>query len=66
MKQDQFNRIEGKAAYIGFEDMCMYLVEIGKLDLATLTLDEAFEASRRQVAGYRKALKSDLKNEAPF
>lgn len=66
MRQDQFTRIESAAAYVGFEAMCMYLAEIGKLDLNTLTTDEAFEAARRQVAGYRKALKDDLKNEAPF
>ena len=66
MRQDDFSRIESKAAFIGFEAMCLYLAEIGKLDLNELTTDEAFEAARRQVAGYRKALMVDLKNEAPF
>lgn len=66
MRQDDFSRIESMAAFAGFQAMTEYLIQIGKLDLNDLTTDEAFEAARRQVAGYRKALKDDLKNEAQF
>lgn len=66
MKQDQFNRIESLAAQKGGEEAGMFLDEIGKTDLATLTVDEYCEFNRRHTAGYRKALASSLREEAPF
>ncbi|WP_420959343.1 DUF6511 domain-containing protein [Brucella sp. IR073] len=66
MKQDQFDRIESLAAGKGGQRAGGYLEEIGKTDLKTLTVDEWHEFCRRLVAGYRNALKEDLKNEAAF
>ena len=66
MKQDQFSRLESLAAGKGGEDGGQFLDDIGKTDLATLSPDEWHEFCRRLVAGYRKALQSSLKNEAPF
>ncbi len=66
MKQEKFSRIESLAAQKGGDEGGAYLDQIGKSDLATLTIDEWCELNRRIVAGYRRALKSDLKNEAPF
>lgn len=66
MKQDDFNRIESLAAGKGGNEGGAYLEQIGKTDLAVLTPDEWFEFCRRIVSGYRKALKDDLKSEAPF
>lgn len=66
MKQDQFSRIESMAAGKGGEEGGAFLDDIGKTDLASLSPDEWFEFCRRIVAGYRKALKHDLKGEAPF
>lgn len=66
MKQDEFNRIESLAAGQGGAEAGKYLEQIGKTDLATLLPEEWFEFCRRVVAGYRKALKGNLKDEAPF
>ena len=66
MKQDQFSRLESLAAQKGGDEGGAYLDQIGKSDLATLTIDEWCEFNRRVVAGYRKALINDLKGEAPF
>lgn len=66
MKQDQFSRLESLAAGKGGEEGGQFLDDIGKTDLATLTPDEWHEFCRRLVAGYRKALVTGLKNEAPF
>ncbi len=66
MKQDVFNRIESLAAGRGGEEGGAYLDQIGKTNLETLTPDEWYEFLRRIIGGYRKALKNDLKNEAPF
>jgi len=63
MKQDQFTRLESLAASRGGEEGGAFLDSIGKTDLAQLTQAEWFEFCRRIVAGYRKALKDDLKNE---
>lgn len=40
MKQDQFSRLESKAAGKGGEEAGQFLDSIGKTDLATLTIDE--------------------------
>ena len=66
MKQDDFTRIESLAAQKGGEEGGAYLDEIGVTDLAKLTPDCWAEFCRRLVAGYRKALVRDLRNEAPF
>lgn len=66
MKQEDFSRLESLAAGRGGENGGAYLDTIGKTDLATLTEAEWFEFCRRVVAGYRIALKTDLKEEPPF
>jgi hypothetical protein len=66
MKQDEFTRAESRAAQKGGEEGGEFLDGIGKSDLATLTIDEWSEFNRRVVAGYRKALIQEIKNEAPF
>jgi hypothetical protein len=70
MKQDQFSRLESIAAGKGGNEGGAYLDDIGvemfKRDGSAMTIDEYFEFCRRIVAGYRKALIEDLKNEAPF
>lgn len=66
MKQDQFSRLESLAAGKGGDEGGAFLDSIGKTNLESLTPDEWFEFCRRIVAGYRKALIADLKNEAPF
>lgn len=66
MRQDDFDRIESLAAGKGGQKAGAYLDEIGKTDLKALSFDEWCEFCRRLVAGYRCALKEDLKNEAPF
>lgn len=66
MKQDDFTRIESLAAGKGGEKAGAFLEEIGKFSLADLTPDEWFEFCRRLVGGYRTALKTDLRDEAPF
>lgn len=66
MKQDEFTRIESLAAGQGGAAGGEYLDEIGETDLAKLTPDQFFEFNRRVVAGYRKALMHDLRDEAPF
>lgn len=66
MKQDQFDRIESLAAQRGGDEGGQYLESIGRTNLETLTIDEWCEFCRRVVAGYRKALINDLRNEAPF
>lgn len=66
MKQDEFSRVESLAAGEGGAEGGAYLDEIGKTDLASLTPDEWFEFCRRIVRGYRKALQTKLRDEAPF
>lgn len=66
MKQNEFTRIESLAAGAGGEEGGAFLDSIGKTDLATMSDAEWFEFCRRIVAGYRKALKTTLKDEAPF
>lgn len=66
MKQDDFTRLESLAAQEGGTEGGEYLDQIGKSDLATLSIEEWAEFCRRVVAGYRKALKVKLKDEAPF
>ena len=66
MKQEDFTRIESLAAQKGGDEAGQYLDEIGVFDLEKLTPDCWAEFCRRMVAGYRKALQSDLRNEAPF
>lgn len=66
MKQDDFTRIESLAAQKGGDAATDFLDQIGKTDLVTLTVDEFCELWRRVVAGYRKALMNDLRDEAPF
>lgn len=66
MKQDTFTRIERLAVEKGGEEAGEFLDAIGRTDLSTMTSDEWGEFCRRLVAGYRNALISGLKNEAPF
>lgn len=66
LPQDRFSRLESLAAGKGGEEGGEFLDTIQKSDLASLTPDEWFEFCRRIVAGYRKALVSSLKDEAPF
>ena len=66
MKQDHFERLDSLAAGKGGEKAGEYLEQIGKTDLATMNQTEWFEFCRRLVAGYRSALKNDLRDEAPF
>jgi len=63
MKQDEFTRIESLAAGRGGEAAGAFLEQIGKTDMAQLTRAEWFEFCRRLVAGYRKALKNNLRGE---
>tara|TARA_B100000378_G_scaffold242132_1_gene211244 strand:- start:334 stop:675 length:342 start_codon:yes stop_codon:yes gene_type:complete len=64
MKQDRFSDIESLAAQDGGNEGLWFLEEIGKTDLTTLTIDEVCEFKRRVVAGYRNALKNNLRREA--
>lgn len=66
MPADQFSHLESRAAIRGGEVAGEYLEQIGKTDLATLTPEEFWEFCRRVVAGYRVALQTELRNEAPF
>lgn len=66
MKQDDFTRIESLAAQKGGDEGGAYLDQIDKTDLSLMTPDEWCEFCRRVVAGYRKALATDLADEAPF
>ncbi len=66
MQQDKFSRIESLATGKGGEEGGQFLDDLGKTDLATLNEGEWFEFCRRIVAGYRKALIADLRNEVPF
>lgn len=63
MKQDEFSRLESIAAQEGGNEGLWYLEDIGKTDLALLTIDEMCEFKRRVVAGYRKELKARLSGE---
>lgn len=65
MKQDQFTRIESLAAQEGGNEGLWYLEDIGKTDLALLSVEEMCEFKRRIVAGYRKELKARLSGEVP-
>lgn len=60
MRQDEFSRLESIAAQEGGNEGLWYLEDIGKTDLATLTIDEICEFKRRVIAGYRKALKAQM------
>ncbi|WLT09616.1 hypothetical protein RAM19_05660 [Bartonella apihabitans] len=66
MKQDDFSRLESLASGKGLDAGGAFLDEIKKTDLADLTKDEWFEFGRRIIAGYRRALKEDLKDYVPF
>lgn len=66
MKQVEFSRLEEMATIEGGADAGAYLDKLGKTDLASLTQDEWDEFCRTLVAGYRLALKTKLRDEAPF
>lgn len=66
MKQDEFDRIERMALEDGQKAAEDYCDEIRIYDFRELSLAQAEEFSRRLVAGYRIALKTRLRNEAPF
>lgn len=66
MRQDEFTRVESLAAGQGGSEGGQFLDEIGQHNLLELTPDQWFEFCRRVVAGYRKGLKTLLKDEAPF
>ncbi|MCY0150901.1 hypothetical protein OEG84_25175 [Hoeflea sp. G2-23] len=60
MKQDQFTRIESRAAAKGGDAGIELLETIGKTDFAQLTIDEWSEFRRRIIGGYRTALANDM------
>jgi len=62
MRQDEFDRVESLAAVRGGDEAGQFLDQIGKSDMAKLTRAEWCEFCRRLVAGYRKALKTNLSN----
>lgn len=66
MKQEEFTRIESLAAGEGGVVAGQYLESLGKTDLADLTEFEWHEFCRKLVGGYRVAMATTLKNEAPF
>jgi hypothetical protein len=66
MRQQEFNRVEEMATVEGGNEAGQYLDEIGKTDLATLTELEWQTFCRKLVGGYRVAMKTTLRDEAPF
>jgi hypothetical protein len=67
VRQDEFTRMESRAAIEGGKEAGAFLEQIGKAEgLGALEPEEWFEFCRRLVAGYRKALVGELNNEAPF
>lgn len=66
MRQLDFNRLDELATQEGGNEAGQYLDAIGKTDLAQLTEQQWQEFCRKMVGGYRLALKTKLKDEAPF
>lgn len=67
MKQDDFDRLEAKAAARAAEKMGAKLEEMGRAGaFVGMSWEEWLEVTREGIAGYRTALKSELQNEAPF
>jgi len=61
MRQDEFNRVEKRAATLGGNEAGKFLEQIARTDLAKLSKAEWEEFCRRLVTGYRKALKGELR-----
>lgn len=66
MNPRDFTRLDSIAAIAGGEVGGAYLDEIDKTDLAQMTEEEWHEFCRRIVGGYREALQTTLRDEAPF
>lgn len=66
MRQQEFNRLEELATAEGGIAGGEYLDSIGKTDLTTLDELEWQTFCRKMIGGYRTALKTKLRDEAPF
>jgi hypothetical protein len=66
MREIEFRRLDQLATEEGGASAGKYLDEIGKSNLAQLTEFEWQEFCRRMIGGYRHALKTKLRDEAPF
>jgi len=61
MTRDEFNRVEKRAVFKGGVQAGAFLEQLAKTDMAKLSVEEWQEFCRRLVAGYRKALKDELR-----
>lgn len=67
MKQDDFDRLEAKAAARAAEEMGARLEGLGRAAaFEGMTWEEWLDVTRAGIARYRNALKNELQNEAPF
>ncbi|HEY8358665.1 MAG TPA: DUF6511 domain-containing protein [Ramlibacter sp.] len=66
LKQLEFSRLDSLATMEAGSDVERYCDEIGKTDLREFTQQEWDNLCRRFVAGYRDALQTKLRDEAPF
>lgn len=67
MRQDHFDRIEALAAVRAAEQMGRRLEELGRGSaFEGMQWEEWLEVTREGIASYRSALKTELKDEAPF
>lgn len=66
MKQREFSRLDSLAAIEAGHDVEAFCDEIGKTDFREMTEQEWDNLCRRFVAGYRDALQTKLRDEAPF
>lgn len=67
MKQDEFDKVEARAAVKAAEEAGAMLEQLGVADaFSGMSWEQWLDAMRAGIAGYRGALKSELDGEAPF